>query len=275
LRSIFDILTKNGSLNDEIIKIHKLFTAETITINDNDLFGGYQISLKKYIDSHLFRNWSYRGTCISIDEAIHTISVKEDLRFWQENECFLYLEFLINMVNLFAENVNRDGREQIYTIIHNIRIILERCNKYIKKVDDRHYILEKDSLVSSAVDILDTTQIAIPVIAYNYISNVGNIPEKQTLLRILANDFESRKSKLNADSRYTGHCSDLGFLFNNLNLRHNNDGSSRVNIDFGKISDDELEKYYDMTYRRYLMAVLACEELDTRNIIDALKKKQA
>lgn len=275
MTSIFDILNKNGSLKDEIIKIHKLFSAETIAINNNDLFGGYQISLKEYIDLHLFRNWSYRGTCISIDEAIHKISTKEDLRFWQENECFLYLEFLINMVDLFAENVPRDGREQIYTIINNIRIILERCNRYIKKVDGKHYILEKDSSVSAVVDILNTTQIAIPVIAYNYISNVGNIPEKQTILRILANDFESIKSKFNADNRYTGLCSDLGFLFNNLNLRHNNNGSSRVNIDFGKISDDELEKYYDMTYRRYLMAVLACEELDTRNIIDALKKKQA
>lgn len=271
MTSIFDVLNKNGSLDEEVSKINDLFSVEQILITINS-YSKCNSSLKTYINSHLFRQWEHRGTCVSINEIIKKMGLNDTEHVWSENDYFLYLELIINLIHLFINSGAKDNKGQIYTIIGNISKILEDCNKYIKKVDDKYYVLEKDSTVTAVADIINDTKTAISVIAYNYISNEGNISEKQKILKILADDFEARTEKLKADGRYSRLVTDLGFLFNNINIRHNNNGKSNTTLDLKNIEPDELEKYYNMTYRRYLMAVLACEELDTRKQIEDIKK---
>lgn len=270
MTSIFDILNKNGSLKEEICRIYELFCIETVVIVN---YKGYSInnfSLKSYINKYLFREWTYRGTCISLDEAIAKIGLNCEAIFWSENQCFLYLEFIINILTLFEYCGHKEKSGQIRIILENTRKILEDCNKYVKKVDDKYYVLEKDSTVTTVVDLIDDTKTAISVVAYNYTSNKGNIFEKQKILKILADDFEPRIKRLKADGRYSKLAVDLSFLFNNINIRHNNTENNQTTLDLN--NTEELEKYYDMTYRRYLMAVLACEELDTKKQIEAIKK---
>lgn len=272
MTSIFDILNINGSLCDEIYKIDKLFLEEEVMITKNHHYECYS-SLKTYISSNLFREWEHRGTCLSIDEAIKRITSNVDKKNLSENQYFLYIEFIVNMLELFVHHKCEENNNQIRTIIGNIAKILKDCNKYIEKVDSKYYVLEKDSTVTAVADMINDTQTAITVVAYNYISNKENISEKQKILKILADDFEARIEKLKVDGRYSGLVKDLGFLFNNLNIRHNNMKKSQADINFKNITSNELEKYYDMTYRRYLMAVLACDELDTRKQIEGIKKK--
>lgn len=266
--SIFDILNTNDSLYEEIMKINHLFFHEVIKIKK---YGAFiqQSTLGTFIDS-LFRQWKHRGTCLSLEEAARKLRLGQEINNWSEDQCFLSIELILNMIKLFLDNEYSEDNSQIVTIYENIYKILEDCNKYIEKVDDKYYVLEKDSTVTAVVDLIDDTKTAISVVAYNYTSNKGNIFEKQKILKILADDFEPRIKRLKADGRYSKLAVDLSFLFNNINIRHNNTENNQTTLDLN--NTEELEKYYDMTYRRYLMAVLACEELDTKKQIEAIKK---
>lgn len=271
MSSIFDVLNKNGSLSDEISKINMLFSEEEVSISKKCRYQECN-TLKTYINLNLFRGWEHRGTCLSIDEVIQKMISDYPIKYDVEKFCFLYLELIYNMIELFICNNCTEDDNQVCTISENILKILEDCNKYIETIDDKYYVIEKDPSVTAVVDLINNANTAISVVAYNYISNEGNISEKQKILKILADDFEARTEKLKADGRYSGLVTDLGFLFNNINIRHNNNGKSNTTLDLKNIEPDELEKYYNMTYRRYLMAVLACEELDTRKQIEDIKK---
>lgn len=266
--SIFDILNTNDSLYVEIMKINHLFFYEAITVKNNDAFI-QRSTLGTFINS-LFRQWKHRGTCLSLEEATRKLRLDQEINNWSENQCFLSIEFILNMLELFIDNEYSEDNNQIITIHENIYKILEDCNKQIVYIDDKYYVLEKDSTVTTVVDLIDDTKTSISVVAYNYTSNKGNIFEKQKILKILADDFEPRIKRLKADGRYSKLAIDLSFLFNNINIRHNNTENNQTTLDLN--NTEELEKYYDITYRRYLLAVLACEELDTKKQIEAIKK---
>ena len=97
-------------------------------------------------------------------------------------------------------------------------------------------------------------------------------PKKRGILLALADKLESRRNKLKG--RNTSLETDLFFLFNKLNIRHNNQDSEGQNYiplvaDMGA---EEIEKWYDDIYQMCLLAFLELDHLDRKNRVKQLKE---
>ena len=65
----------------------------------------------------------------------------------------------------------------------------------------------------------------------------------------------------------------LYFLFNNINIRHNNleQGSKEYRKYIADMSKEELEKWYDETYQLCLLAFLELDNIQRKEKIEKLK----
>lgn len=68
--------------------------------------------------------------------------------------------------------------------------------------------------------------------------------------------------------------SDLFFLFNSVNLRHNNaDPDGKNYIPFvANMMDEEIEKWYDEAYQICLLAFLELDNVERKDRVNKLKK---
>lgn len=97
--------------------------------------------------------------------------------------------------------------------------------------------------------------------------------KKETLLKF-ADLLEPKREILNSiDKTFS---SDLFYLFNNFNLRHNNTDPSakgKYKKAVAEMSNAELEKWYDETYQMCLLAFLRIDHIDRKAAFDTIKDK--
>ena len=108
-----------------------------------------------------------------------------------------------------------------------------------------------------------------------YHSDKGNIDAKRHTLKALADLLEPKEKELKANNMASLRA-DVFFCFNNLNIRHNNlDKNDADNYRpwLDEMSVEELERYYDITYRMTLHAFMSLEHLDEKRKIEDLKRK--
>ena len=99
----------------------------------------------------------------------------------------------------------------------------------------------------------------------------GDLERKRATLIALADKLEPMRVKLkqiNASME-----ADIFFLFNNVNLRHNNADPEGKNYKplVAKMAENEIEQWYDDTYQMCLLAFLELDHLDRKPRIDQLK----
>ena len=102
----------------------------------------------------------------------------------------------------------------------------------------------------------------------------GNLQEKKSTILKLAELMEAKRDELSkVDSKF---CSDIFYLFNNLNIRHNNVDPSIAGKFKKAVADmslEELEHWYDETYQMCLLAFLRLEQAERKIEFDKLKSK--
>lgn len=101
----------------------------------------------------------------------------------------------------------------------------------------------------------------------------GNIEEKRKILFKLANELEPRKNeseKINDDLT-----DDIFYMFNNLNIRHNNVsiGEKYYNEYVAGMRECELEEWYDKLYQKILLANLLLDDEKGKKSIKELRRK--
>lgn len=100
----------------------------------------------------------------------------------------------------------------------------------------------------------------------------GNLQEKKNTVLKFAELLEAKRTELSKID--SGFCSDIFYLFNNLNIRHNNIDPS-INGKFKQavadMPSEELEHWYDETYQMCLLAFLRLEHVERKMKFDKLK----
>lgn len=89
-------------------------------------------------------------------------------------------------------------------------------------------------------------------------------------MQTLSLKVESIEQKLKGTT-YNPIANDVGNLYNNLHIRHDNFGGN-PNNNIIDMSDEELEKWYDITYDTTLTALMICHYLEYNKEIDNLPK---
>ena len=106
---------------------------------------------------------------------------------------------------------------------------------------------------------------------YNHYSLKGDIVRKRDILRILADKLEPQRKQLKGINSKLED--DVFALLNNLNIRHNNckEGDKNYKEIVAKMTQDELEGWYDETYQMCLLAFLELDNVERTKKVAELK----
>lgn len=136
------------------------------------------------------------------------------------------------------------------------------------------FVEKSPAAISVAENEQIPQEISYKVFSYNHHSMKENLQEKKNTILKLAELLEAKRPQLSkVDS---GFCNDLFYLFNNLNLRHNNIDPSmkgKFKQAVAEMSPEELEHWYDETYQMCLLAFLRLEQEERKIEVDKLKSR--
>lgn len=244
------------------------------------------LTLEKYIDKHIFRTLSFRGTFITVEALRAALSLTE-LDFALDDDSlspsisslFIFCEFLLGLAVEGEELLNDDirAKQQMNTIFSNILTITDRTNHEVHNVGNeeqpRFIIVEKNKLASQAREFIDEQFIALAVIEYNHYSLRGNANEKRRILTELANYVEPiLKSNILRENGFAQLQNDTGFILNNFHIRHNNKTGVNSKEYVSALPDTELEKWYDKAYNLMLSVIVEAQNIRTHHEIEQLKQ---
>ena len=122
-----------------------------------------------------------------------------------------------------------------------------------------------------AVSEIVAPEISYKVLEYNHYTMKGDIARKKETLRILADQLEPKRADLTAINKELA--SNVFFMFNNMNIRHNNctEGDKNYKEVVAKMTQDELESWYDETYQLCLLAFLELDNVERTKKVSELK----
>ena len=100
----------------------------------------------------------------------------------------------------------------------------------------------------------------------------GNLLAKKTTLLRFANLLEPQRSILETINKKLSV--NIFFMFNNLDLRHNNSTSGDKNYQqyTEQMTKEDLEAWYDELYQMCLLAFLEIDNIERAEKVDVLKK---
>lgn len=243
----------------------KLFTI----FNTEDSDG----SILRDLCERFFLTLPFRGTCISFDEfnKTHGFFFERSPKEFDINYLVNYCEYIYNIVinidtNLhFSNSRFPDPKEHIETLIETIG--------YMSIKDNDFTLFVPKSQPAIVVSEMLPSDLSYKVIEYNHHSMKGDIGRKQATLKLLADQLEAKRADLHSvDKTLT---SDLFFIINTLNIRHNNvapDSKSYIKA-VADMPKEELEEWYDRTYDMCLYAFMTLDQSDHNAIVKALKAK--
>ena len=229
-----------------------------------------------------FLRFYFRGTCLSIEEfdQKYGFDFKENPEKFDIDYLVSFCEYLHNMIMGLETAISCYGYRGFQPMDVNTRIILKQISLIIEAIgytsesDDGKTIFVEKSPAAIAVSEseLIPAEFSYKVLEYNHHALRGNIEEKRQIILRFAQILEAKSNELKGMSSQLKD--DLFFLFNNLNLRHNNvDPSNKGKYKrfVAELDKEQLERWYDETYRMCLLAVMEVEHFERKKTIDELK----
>jgi hypothetical protein len=279
-RNIFELLSGNFDVAYEIKAIWRLFTRDVfISIpNEYDLPDDL-LSILDFVNSYSFMSWKSRNRSVSPLDMMNRLGIDDhfvdELSFFSD-KMLLVLEFIINMLarcGIAIKKLHFKVNNEYQILNENIVTFIEHFGykTYSFNEEEQVVIIEKNPAAISAAEISEPG-IAKKIIQYNHYTLKGNIKEKKAILIALANEIEPQKKEL--DKVNSPLSDDLFFLFNNMNIRHNNVEPNDKNYRpfVANMDKNTLESCYDEIYQMILLAKLLLDNVKRTSDIKALKK---
>lgn len=288
-KSIFEQLSGKMNFLSEMRRIDKLLKDESgIMMKVFPKNASYyqepqliNMGIEKFVDAYIFKVWKGRGTCIDCNDMLAALDLKEilkDSKNITENNMLNYLEYAANILRL-VNNVklqkcaSYDVTNVYYAALDNVRSCLNWLNFETKifKKKDIVLVVEKNAAAASVAELVDE-ELAYSIISYNHFLLKGNIDEKKKILLKLANEIEPKRKEL--EKINYALADNIFYMFNNLNIRHNNTkiGDKYYKEYVAKMSESELEEWYDKVYQGTLLANLLLEDENEKIKIGELRK---
>ena len=246
---------------------------------------GSQTSMHDEFDEHFKFMW-FRGTCFSLDEFDEQNGftfLREPADFSMNHLCSIS-EYIWNLLMGYESAMCSEGQgygifatrriDVDFCLIH-IRDLVENLGYEIADDDDFTIIVPKNAAATAVAnsDIIPG-ELSKKIIGYNHYSMSGDIQEKKNTILRLADLLEPKRKDLDRVDKELSN--DLFYLFNNLNLRHNNiDPSAKKNYKkaVAELPPEELEHWYDETYQMCLLAFMRLEHAERKIEFEKLKNQ--
>ncbi len=271
---IYDFLNnRNIDYYKESIKLLTIF-------NEKDYFfqGAFIQHTLFDVVTYFFRDLPLSQNFINYEEYIK----KEDFISVNSIESFCFLSekvlTLLSQLDILCKNstsVNSDAcYQKIKNIVKVIRHDLEETGFSTKIHKDNKYgflivIYPKDEHIFKAVEA--NANIADAIIDYSRPSNKGNLLEKEKNLHFIIKSVEHIAQ--DETFKYPKIAEQAQFIFNMFHIRHDNIQGKYQNCILPTLTDEELEKIFDMGYRLSLELLILDEFQNIDPEIDLLRKK--
>ena len=226
-----------------------------------------------------FSYFSFRGTCFTLEEfdEQYEFNFPEYITNEDIDTFVSFCEYFYNLLTEFNEVTNPSE----YNNLPIVELYWSQIDKVMDAIGYMRsemngltiYVERSAPAIAVAESPLIPQDLSYKIIAYNHYSMRGNLPDKKNTILQLADLLEPRRKDLaKADNTFT---SDLNFLFNKLNIRHNNidpSGKNYVKV-VAEMPPDQLEEWYDETYQMCLLAFMQLEHIERKVKFDELKKQ--
>ena len=157
-------------------------------------------------------------------------------------------------------------KENVFDVINSMNY-----ETRIFEDEEKVILVEKNEAATAVAEIIEP-ELANEVIQYNHYLMKGNIEGKKRILKVLADKIEPMRAEFKKLQKYKELESDIGFLLNKMNIRHNNIEGKNA-IDYVKnLSEEEMENWYDETYQLILLCILEYDNIERTKKIIELKK---
>lgn len=269
-RNFLQILNEQGiNLRREYDRLYDLFYNQKVPSNL-----GNNYTLKDYVEIN-FLSVPFRKTCLSLDDfnSTYRFHFVQNPYGFDLNYLLSFCEYTYNFViwmsqesELFKYGNRQSGQFYIY----QIRSVIESID-YMQLTQGYITIFTPKKPEAIVASEIVSPEISYKVLEYNHYTMKGDIARKKEMLRILADQLEPRRADLTAINKELA--SNVFFMFNNMNIRHNNctEGDKNYREVVAKMSQDELEKWYDETYQLCLLAFLELDNVERTKKVAQLK----
>ncbi len=223
-----------------------------------------------------FVNYPFRGTCISLEDFDDFYGYS-----FERNPVNFDIDYLVSFCeysyNLASYNqgicgpsfLNQGSPMQFY--VQQVMRVIEAIGYMHNWQEGVTDFVPKDQAAVSVAEIIDSS-LSYRVIEYNHHSMKGDLERKKATLLVLAEKLEPQRANLRQINSSLE--SDLFYLFNNVNIRHNNadQGSKNYIPLVADMDKDWLEEWYDETYQMCLLAFLELDNVDRKARVKQLKE---
>ncbi len=248
-----------------------IFSADDYNIN--------YVSLEDFFDTFMFKRWKARGTCINCKDMRDALCFEKILKSTEPSfeDTISFCEYVANLVKLYNKACLKEGvrfypTDVTAAISANLNSIMDWLNQkmiFFEK-EERVLITEKNAAVSAVAERVDE-ELAYQIVKYNHYTLKGDITKKKEILLKLGSELEPKRKQL---SSLNGQLeTNIFFMLNNLNIRHNNRSKKDKNYKeyVAKMKKNKLEEWYDELYQMMLLAMLELEQVERNQKINELK----
>ena len=277
-KNIFEILESKYDINNEFEKIKSLFHSNLVSYTNV-----YRITLTyTYTEmvKDVFYSWKGRGTCISCENMRQELGIDkiENKSTRTVDEIIVCLEYYDNISRLYIKKVLPELNEYEYKTLPEANIL--KCNIGVLLTHlnmEEKYILKYDAIIiipknpaATAVAEISSEDTAMAILMYHHASLKGQLEEKRKLLQSIANEYEDLLK--NPIDGFTEYFKTARGILNNLNIRHNNINGANKKDEISKMSNKQLENWYDELYQLLLFCVLIKDNKERKdNMSEFLK----
>lgn len=262
----------------EYKKLYGMLFDRTIVVSNSNRVSAYDEL------SECFLSFPFRGTCLSLEEfnELNDFHFEKEPTNFKIDELILLCEYMENLliayqyIPLNFPYGYGNTRPQLINVqfyLQQIGQVIERIG-YMQATQNGFTIFVEKSPAAIAVAESDLVpkELSYRVISYNHYSMKGQLEAKKSALVQLASLLEPKRGSLKKADKTLE--SDLFYLFNNLNIRHNNvdpADSAKYKPFIVQMKQEELEHWYDETYQMCLLAFLQLEQTERKIEFDRLK----
>ena len=177
-----------------------------------------------------------------------------------------YCEYILNMCAQIENNdyfPMENGHEYVIeSLQQTILSCMDEVGQTWTSKDGLIIFVEKDPAALAVAEIVGE-DLAFCVLEYNHHRLKGNLRRKQMLLKLFADDFESKRKQLKSIDRSVER--QLGELMNKF-VRHDHSQTPYI----ATLNESQLEDIYDDIYQLYLLGNLQLDNLDRNKRISTL-----
>lgn len=256
----------------EYIRLYELFYRQKVI---NELGRAYTI--KEYCAANFMR-FPFRGTCISLDDFDKFYGYQFQPNAIEFDNLVSFCEYSYNLAlhancfgGEFGYGIPTPRMQPIQIYIYQVEEVIDKIGYMPNRQNGITDFVPKDQAAISVAEIIDSV-LSYRVIEYNHHSMKGDLSRKRNTLLALADRLEAQRNKLKEINKPME--SDLFYLFNKMNIRHNNADShgEKYEAYIANMSKETLENWYDDTYQMCLLAFLELEHLERKGRVKELRE---